>query len=93
MTGRFSTLITKAPFEDLELVPLETKRHDKEIFDQRVQLHSFLCQDSGAIKLRNTNLDFCDYLKVKLRNDKSVKEHIIDVAEAASTSSIGTLYI
>ena len=49
--GFLSTLITKAPFEDLELVPLALRRSDKDSFDQRVQLHNFLCQDSGTIKL------------------------------------------
>ena len=88
-----STLINKAPFKDLELVHLATKRHDKDTFDQPVQLHHFLCQDSGAIKLRNTSLEFCDNLKVKLREDNNVKEAVIDIAEAASTSTEGTLYI
>ena len=32
------TLITKAPFEDLELVPMATRSNDEEMFDQRVQL-------------------------------------------------------
>ena len=46
-----SNLITKAPFKDIELVPLSAQRSNKEMFDQRVQLHNFLCQDSRAIKL------------------------------------------
>ena len=56
--GFMSTLITKAPFEEIELVPMALRRSDKAVFDQRVQLHNFLCQDSGAIKLRNTSPDF-----------------------------------
>ena len=56
--GCMMTLITKAPFDDFELVPLSVRRTDKDSYDQRVQLHHFLCQDSGAIKLRNTSPDF-----------------------------------
>ena len=88
-----STLITKALFEDIELVPLSARRSNKTMFTQRLQLHKFLCQDSGAIKLRNTSYKFRDSIKTDLRNDKQVKEHIIDIAEASSTSTNGTLYI
>ena len=91
--GIMSTLISKAPFEDLELVPLATKRQDKDIFDQRVQLHTFLCQDSGAIKLRRTSPEFRDHIKLELRKDNDIKNFIIDIAEAASTATEGTLYI
>ena len=51
-------LINKVPFEDIKLVPLQLKRHNPETFDQRVQLHNFLCQDSRAIKLGNTSDNF-----------------------------------
>ena len=73
-----STLINKAPFEDLKLVPMALRRTNKDTFDQRLQLHNFLCQDSGAIKLRNTLVDFRDSIKTNLRNDDQIKEHIID---------------
>ena len=88
-----STLITKAPFEEIELVPMQLRRKDKDAFDQCVQLHNFLCQDSGAIKLRNTSVDFRDSIKTVLRNDAHIKAHIINIAEAASTTQEGTLYI
>ena len=91
--GVMMTLITQAPFEDLDLVPLSVRRSDKETFDQRVQLHQFLCQDSGAIKLRNTSPDFRDSLRVYLKCEAQVKDFIIDIAEAASTARDGTLYI
>ena len=91
--GYISTMINKAPFEDIELVPLALRRNDKDTFDQRVQLHNFLCQDSSAIKLRNTSYDFRDSIKTDLRNDTKIKDHIIDIAEAASTAVEGTLYI
>ena len=88
-----TTLITKVPFEGTELVPLSARRINKDVFDQRVQLHNFLCQDSGAITLRNTSYDFRDHIKLDLRNDELVKESIIDIAEATSTVKEGTLYI
>ena len=88
-----STLITKAPFKDIELVPLSARRSNKETFDQRVQLHNFLCQDSGTIKLCNMTADFWESIKLDLRNNAQVSEHIIDIAEVASTIKDGTLYI
>ena len=87
------TLITKAPFEEIELVPLAARRNDKDMFDQRVQLHNFLCQDSGAFKLHNTSYDFQDRIKTDRWNDEKVKDNNIDIAEAASTQQEGTLYI
>ena len=91
--GITSTLISKVPFEDLELVPLSLKRQNKETFDQQVQLHKFLCQDSAAIKLRNTSSEFREQFKIGMKANDKVSEHIIDVAEAASTQKDGTLYI
>ena len=88
-----STLINKAPFKDIELVPMFLRQSDKTVFDQRVQLHNFLCQDSGAIKLRNTSAEFRERIRILLRDDEQTKDHIIDIAEAALTIPEGTLYI
>ena len=63
------------------------------IFDQQVQLHKFLCRDCSAVKLKNTSENLCTFLKANIRQDESIGEHIINVAEASSTATEGTLYV
>ena len=83
--GIMSTLLNKAPFKDLKLVPLALKRQDKDTFDQRVQLHKFLCQDSAAIKIRNTLFEFRASIKPSIWCHEQASNYIIDIAEAALT--------
>ena len=85
--------ISKIPFEDVELVPMSTRRKNTQLFDQQVQLHTFLCQDCSAVKLRHTSENLRTFLKPEIRKDNVVGTHVMDVAEASSTATEGTLYI
>ena len=72
---------------------MSTRRKNPEMFDHQVQLHTFLCQDSSAVKLRHTSENFRTFLKTEIRRDEVVGTHIIDVAEGSSTAKEGTLYV
>ena len=92
-SSSMQTLLTKVPFPDVQLVLMSQKHQTPDIFVKQLHLHHTLCEKSRAIKLRNTSEDLCLALAHKIREDETVGEHIINVAEASSTLTEGTLYI
>ena len=86
-------IILKVPFEDIELVPMSIRQSNAPVFDQQVQLHKFLGQDCSVVKLKNTSKNLRTFLKADIRWDSSIGEHVIDVAEASSTTTEGALYV
>ena len=66
---------------------------DPECFDKSVQLHKCICNNSTAIKLIQTLEDSCDAIRLELKNDETMLDIIIDLAEASKTANEGVFYI
>ena len=91
--GYMQMLLTKVPFPNVQLVLMLQKHQTPDIFSKQLLLNHTLCEKSRAIKLRNTLEDLRLALAHEIWDNKVVGEHIIDVAEGASTAAEGTLYI
>ena len=87
------TLLTKAPFEDIELVKIGTRRSDQALYDKQIKLHQWLCQKSTAVKLRYTTDMFRSATCIEAKANDALRKTIIDVADALSTHIEGTVYI
>ena len=92
-TSFMQALLKKVPFPDVQLIPLSQRRHDPEIFEKQILLHSTLCTKSSAVKLGSTSEDLRLALAQEICDDEVVGEYIINVAKASSTAVDGTLYV
>ena len=88
-----TTLLKTAPFEDIEMVLIGNHQRDQAVYDKQIQVHQWLCQKSTAVKLRYTTEMFRSAMRIEAKANDTLKKAIIDVAEASSTRSEGTLYI
>ena len=87
------TLLTKAPFKDIKIVLIGNRRRDQAVYEKQISIHKWLCQKSTAVKLRYTTDTFRSAIRTKIKSNETVQKAVIDVAEASSTRSEGTLYI
>ena len=58
------TIITRSPFQDVEVVPLSLQRKDLTRFEKHVHLHEFICNNSTGIKLIGTTNEFRDTFRL-----------------------------
>ena len=88
-----TTLMKAAPFEDNEMILFSNKQQNPSMFDKQLDIHIWLCQKSTAVKLRYTTKLFCSAIRWQIQEDENIKKAVVDVAEALSTESKGTMYI
>ena len=86
-------LFTKIPFQDITIVPLSSKCQDQVMFDNQLQLHNCICQNSRAIKLSTTFPEFLEAICIQACKELCASDTIIDIAKASSTAVDGSLYI
>ena len=80
-----TTLLRKAPFEDLKMVFIGNCRCNLAVYEKQIKIHQWLCQKSTAVKLRYTTEMFRSAMRVEIKTNYTLQKAIIDVAKASST--------
>ena len=88
-----TTLLQKAPFEDIEMVTISKRHRDQAIYEKQIKIHQWLCQKSTAVKLRYTTNLFRSAMHIEVQANDTIQKAVIDVVHASSTKSKGTVYI
>ena len=87
------TIVTKAPFPDVELVLLSMRRKNPTQFEKHISLHEYICNNSCAIKIMQTTEDSQEAIRIEMSYDATISNKVIGIAKSLKTQTKGTLYI
>ena len=87
------TIITRSPFQDVELIPISMRRKNQSQYDQHIRLHKHICNNSCALKLLRTSEDARDAIRLEVAKDEKISDKVVDLAESSKTATDGTFYI